>query len=360
MIHNWNEYLRQINDDNIDCWMLLITTCDPFVHEYISPFDLVSSVLNNIWWPDIDWCDMVDSIPWAVAWSFLRIDNTWNCVEFIDPATVFSSYNTDKMVSVSWSDPAWYLINKVMSSDGSILLSNVWWVLNMVSNSVSSFLWLSDTPSSFSWHNWKLLQVSGSNIVFVENDRSQWCNRYLTDDQNITTAPNTDTRVALQASYAEWNPSMITSDAWAPSITIQKTGMYHIWMNWGFYVNAWVNAAKIAVVSTISWDKKLLLNAKSWIYPSWHPIVLTWLWETHRFFAFSESSLVRLNAGTKLFFMVRISSSTGNMVTPEVVIEWKSLVGWHPWSWATEVYANKYCWSLFWVSWYSDVMHNAV
>ena len=40
--------------------------------------------------------------------------------------------------------------------------------------------------------------------------------------------------------------------------------------------------------------------------------------------------------------MVRISSDAWNMVVPEVVIEWKSLVGWHPWSWASEVYSNKY------------------
>ncbi len=360
MLYNWSEYIYQINNDNIDCWMLLITWCDPYIHEYISPVDLVEDALSHIWWPSIDRCDMVADISWAAPWAFLRIDWAWNCVEFIDPATVFSSYNTDEMVSVDWTDPAWHLEDKIISSDSSILINNMWWQLDLTSNTINNFLWLSDTPSSYSGQDWNLLAVSWWSIVFIENDRSQRCTRMLADDQVLTQPPNVDQRHALQVSYAEWLDAMKTSVWGIPSITIQKTGMYRVWMNGGFHVNAWVNAAKLAVISTESWDKKLLLNSKTGTFPAWHPIVLTDLWETHRFFAFSESSLVKLTAGTQLFFMCRISSNNPTGTNWEVVIEGKSLVWGYPGSWSTEVYSNKYCWSLFWVSFYSNETHDAV
>jgi len=359
MLYNWEDYIYQIDDTNIDCWKILVAWCDPYIHEYVDPCTIVSDCLDSIWWPDIDRCDMVDGIEWAEAWAFLRIDNTWNCVEFIDPDTVFASYNTDRLVSVDWTDPAWHLNTKIISSDWSINITNTWWELDLSTWSVETFLGLSDTPSTYSWHDGDLVSVSWGNLVFTENDRSQRANRMLNADVSIVWSPNEDKRFFPSPSYGEWNPSMLVSTWWIWAIEIQKTGMYNIWMNWWFYVNKWVNAAKIVMMTTEWGDKKLLLNSKAWIFPSWHPIVMEDLWETHRFFAFSEKSLVKLEAWTKLYLAVRISSNAGNNVVPEVVIEWQSLVTWDlSWTWPDST-AYRYCGTLIWCSYYGPITHNA-
>lgn len=363
MIINWNDYQRKIDDSNIDCWMLLITWCDPFIHSYISPYDLISNVLDNIWRPTIDRCDMVSQIPGMVPGALLRVDNAGNCVEWVNPSAILSAFNTDEMVSVAGADAPGYLLDKVMSSDGSISITNLGWKLNLTSSAVSTFLQLTDTPSSYSGHDGDILKVSWSNIVFAEDDKSQRAVRYLTDDEMLTISLNTDTWLWLHASYWEGNGSMLTIDSWIPSITIKKTWMYHIRMNWGFNVNAWVNAAKIALVSDLIWDKQLLLNSKIWSDPSGHPIPTVSLWETHRYFSFSESGLVKLTAWTKLWLQVRVSShvwSWATVPTAITIVEWKSLVSGNPNASSNPTYSHKYCWTLFGVSRYSDVTHNAV
>ena len=48
MIFDWADYIYKIDDSNIDCGRILITTCDPYIHEYVDPCDIVSDCLNNI------------------------------------------------------------------------------------------------------------------------------------------------------------------------------------------------------------------------------------------------------------------------------------------------------------------------
>ncbi len=363
MIYNWGEYPYQINDAAIDCGMMLLTTCDPYIHEYVDPCSVVSDCLDNLWRPAIDRCEMVAEIPWAAPWAFLRIDNTWNCVEFIDPTAVFSAYNTDEMVAVDSMDSAGYLEDKIISTDGSIIVSNTGSALDLSSAAVDSFIWLSDTPSSYTGHDWDILKVSWNELMFVTDDKSQRGVSYLADDENWTWAINNVDRHFLATSYYEWNPSIPGSEWYslgtAYYMEVQKDWMYNVWFNGWVIVNRWVNAVKMALLAWISWDKRVLLNSKLGVRPSGMPIVDEDRGEDNFISSFSEKGLVKLTAGTRLYLMIRVDSNAWNNIVPEITIEGKTHVAGTFASGSGETFAHKYCGTLMGMSRYSDITHNA-
>lgn len=368
MIYDWNNYPYKIDDTWIDCWLMLITTCNPYIHEYVNPCDIVSQCLDSLWWPDIDRCDMIDDIPWAVPWAFLRIDNTGNCVEFINPASVFSSYNTDRMVSISWTDTAWYLMNKLVSTDWSIIISDLGNTLDLSSAWVNTFLGLLDTPSSYSWQNWNIVKVSWNSLVFAEDDKSQRGVMYLAWDETYTWVVWSHLRKFINTAYFEWNPSMpwsMSTDSWTMhTIKIQKTGMYHVWMNWWFTVNKATDACKMAIITTEAWDKQIILNSKVWsftsLWTSWLSLPDTARWQERIISNFSESCLVKLKKDTTLTMAIRISWDVPpSWTVPMVIVEWQTHVQWSFGTWS-ETVRHKYSGTQRGVKRYSEITHNAI
>ena len=371
MIYNWIEYPYQIDDAAIDCGMMLLTTCDPYIHEYVDPCSIVSDCLDNLWRPAIDRCEMVADIPWAAPWAFLRIDNTWNCVEFIDPAAVFSAHNTDEMVAIDSMDSAGYLEDKIISTDGSIIVSNTGSALDLSSAAVDSFIWLSDTPSSYTGHDWDILKVSWNELIFVTDDKSQRAVKYMNWDETYTCAAWSNKRSFINTAYYEWAPDMdggsFATSGWSANIiTIQKTWMYRVWMNGWFAVNRCVDACKMAVLT--SWepvaDKNILLVSKVGTFTSywgaWLPLPDTDRGENWRVSNFSETCLVKLHAWTVLALAIRVSWDVppNPWYSPEVVVEWQTHSQGYFGSW-TELLRYKYCWTQIGVARHSDITHNA-
>ena len=368
MIYDWTEYIYQVDDANIDCWMILVTTCDPYIHEYRNPCDIVEQCLDNLWRPAIDRCEMVNDIPWAAPGAFLRVDNTGNCVEWIDPDTVFGNYNTDMRVAVSQICAIWniggFLEDILISTDWSIDITTIGCKLDLSSNWPDSFLDLTDTPWSYVGHDGDILKVSWTSVVFVPDDKSQRCVRYLPATQLLAPmSPSNIKRHPLDASYREGNPAMpwqaVYPDWTFYYIEVQKTGMYSVWFNWWLYINAGVWSIKMSVMTSEGWDKAIILSSKNWVVPQ-NSIVDTDRWEEHIWLHYSERGLFKLTAGTRVLFLVRVDSWSGAGIDTEIEVEWRTLYSGSLAGTGWDDRAYKYCGTQFGVAWYSELTHNAV
>ncbi len=358
----------QVDDSNIDCGRILITTCDPYVHEYVDPCSIVSDCLDNLWRPTIDRCSMLD-IDWAGPGAFLRVNNSGDCVEFIDPDTVFATYNTDKQVAIDDAGTPGYLEDKIISTDNTVTITPNGDALDLSTGWGDSFFDLSDVPATPAGHDGAILKVDGNQLVFVDDDTTQRGVRYMIGDQTYVGVQGLGERRFLDTSYYEWNPAMpwtqILPTGTLQTITVQKTGMYRIWMNGGFNVNRCVDAVKAVMITTEPWDKSILLASKVGWMTSYGVAGLA-LPDTDRgqnraISSFSESGLVKLTKNTVISMAIRISGAVPELPwhEPEVVIEWATHV---QWSFGTgnEVIRNKYCGTQFGIARYWSSMHNAV
>jgi len=293
-------WLLDVNDSNFGDWRMLIVNqnCD---HEYIDPTVFFQNLLPNTF---LDLTDTPNDYSWFSSF-IVRVNSAGTWLEFIDPATM--DFWTDELVSSElWATP-WYLwdVLEVVSWEltKTVSWNNViiWIDPAMFASIATNFLWLTDTPNSYSWKEWYTLVVNNTAnwLEFQQSWEWLWCRMYMDSDfitsQIINTADSTFV-IPTDVYDPQSNPSMHWTWGWATTIKIPRTWYYTVTIRWNMWLSMWVLAARVFAISTLPssiwpindvkfWSRDA--NNWHWAYP-WDMVVSYWQSMIYRFEAWTH------------------------------------------------------------------------
>jgi len=125
-----------LNNDNAECWYILVFDCSLGNFVFRNPCDLIRDchldINDLIDWDTFDWCEMVNSPlitnvgGWALAHKLLRVNGAETCVEWVSLASLITPALFDYMVKVSATDPTPnYLEDSIVGVAGRTVVSTI-------------------------------------------------------------------------------------------------------------------------------------------------------------------------------------------------------------------------------------------
>lgn len=118
-----------LNNDNAECWYILVFDCTLGNFVFMNPCDLIDgchiNVNNLIDWNTFDWCQIVNSpgVVGMLPGYILRVNMTGTCIEGVQLSSIITPGILDYMVKVTASDTPDYLWAKIVGVPGRTIVS---------------------------------------------------------------------------------------------------------------------------------------------------------------------------------------------------------------------------------------------
>jgi len=270
--YNW----YTIDDNNINCWRIIVADCDGN-HHYESICDLINLCTTHSQQLESDCVvDFLNNLDQEQAWYFLRVDSS-HCLEAVELTIPMETC----VVKASNDDgTCWYLIEKIrpawcinislewpasdryleISCTGPTNITDLWdvsgWIYWPCDNATNAFIR-------------KVMTVQTSNNTIQSECEYKWMwSLYLWWDIDITNPellPNQSVshRLVWWLDKYEWDNWLTRSKSvgasvkirwgWAgnavTSFKVPANWVYRIWIKGNIRVNPWVQALRLYVVS---------------------------------------------------------------------------------------------------------------
>lgn len=341
---NWNEIPYTMNNDNAECWYILVFDCSLGNFVFRNPCDLISEcqldINDLVDWDTFDWCQMVSSplLDNMDPGNFVRVNSTGTCLEWVDPTTL--SWLHDYRVRVTAADTEDYLQQKIVWTTNRVSVSlvpgvnqqlkidiiedwidwllpsnpscidptyNPTWYAQLVYDDTSGVHWECQQNRWDSyWHQRYIISdiiINSWNTWFPEWWTVWWSSYWYVNTQESEWLPSMNYLLP-------WNTPPHTFPAWTeiPAIKIQETWLYAVWANADVLIEWAIRAIRFFLYTNNT--KTMIVNMKEWVEnysPAPVPpifIVPTWAKSVTK--TFSWYNLVKLNKWEYIFMWVRV------------------------------------------------------